>query len=96
MPQGKHGEDIIILCKLFSPTRIDMPREDTHMYVVVFVTQLVNQLPYSLVSLRMLSFDENEYPYAEQIIIFLYSCYALFQIFVLNKHTKRIFSNIFK
>ena len=59
-----------------------MPREDTHMYVVVFVTQLVNQLPYSLVSLGMLSFDENEYPCAEQIIIFLYSCYALNQIFV--------------
>ena len=49
-----------------------MPREDTHMYVVVFVTQLVNQLPYSLVSLGMLSFDENEHPcVAEQIIIFL-------------------------
>ena len=66
-----------------------MPREDTHMYVVVFVTQLVNQLPYSLVSLGMLSFDENEHPCAEQIIIFRYSCYALNQIFVLNRRAKR-------
>ena len=59
------------------------------MYVVVFVTQLWNQLPYSLVSLRMLTFDENEYPCSEQIIIFLYCCYALNQIFVLNGRAKR-------